>query len=121
MTGSTLAVIIIPIVALLALGSWLGLVYYADAHPQHQHAGARQADLAPGLPASDSREGVTRREEVTRQEGVSAAARTPRPRRETAPGEAAPSFPAHSFPAHSGAGRGDASQSGPDLPGRHAA
>jgi len=116
MTGSTLAVIIIPIVALIALGSWLGLVYYADAHPQHQHAGARQADLAPGLPASDTREGVTRQEEVTRQEGVSAAARTPRPRRETAPGEAAPSFPAHS-----GAGRGDASQSGPDLPGRHAA
>jgi hypothetical protein len=33
MTGSTLGVIFIPIVALLSLACWLGMVYYAAAHP----------------------------------------------------------------------------------------
>ena len=34
MTGSTLALIVIPIVMLPALGVWLGLVMYAGAHPE---------------------------------------------------------------------------------------
>jgi hypothetical protein len=33
MTGSALAPVIIPIVAFLALALWLGMVYYAAAHP----------------------------------------------------------------------------------------
>jgi hypothetical protein len=33
MTGSTLGIIFIPIVALLSLAGWLGMVYYAAAHP----------------------------------------------------------------------------------------
>lgn len=33
MTGSTLGIIFIPIVALLSLAFWLGMVYYAAAHP----------------------------------------------------------------------------------------
>jgi hypothetical protein len=36
MTGSTLGVIFIPIVALLSLACWLGLVYYAAAHPANR-------------------------------------------------------------------------------------
>jgi hypothetical protein len=33
MTGSSLVPIITPIVALIALACWLGLIYWADAHP----------------------------------------------------------------------------------------
>jgi hypothetical protein len=33
MTGSTTAVVVIPIVAFLLLISWLSMVYYADSHP----------------------------------------------------------------------------------------
>jgi hypothetical protein len=33
MTGSFLVPIIVPIVAILALAAWLGLVYLAEAHP----------------------------------------------------------------------------------------
>jgi hypothetical protein len=33
MSNSTLAAIIIPIVALIALAFWIGLVYRADHHP----------------------------------------------------------------------------------------
>ena len=34
MTGSNLALIVVPIVMVLALGTWLGLVMYAGAHPE---------------------------------------------------------------------------------------
>lgn len=33
MTGSFLVPIITPIVALITLATWLGIVYWADAHP----------------------------------------------------------------------------------------
>lgn len=33
MTGSTSALIIIPIVTVLTLAAWIALVFYADAHP----------------------------------------------------------------------------------------
>ena len=34
MTGSNLVAVIVPIVAVLAMGVWLGLVFYAAAHPR---------------------------------------------------------------------------------------
>lgn len=34
MTGSNLVLIVVPIVMVLALGTWLGLVMYAGAHPE---------------------------------------------------------------------------------------
>jgi hypothetical protein len=34
MTGSLLVVIITPIAALFSLGCWLGMIFWADAHPQ---------------------------------------------------------------------------------------
>jgi len=33
MTGSLLAHVIVPVVAVLALAVWLAMVFYADAHP----------------------------------------------------------------------------------------
>jgi len=51
MTGSTLAVVIIPIVAFLTLGLWLTMVFYANAHPMHRSASA--ARVRPG-PAAGS-------------------------------------------------------------------
>ena len=34
MTGSSLVAVIVPIVAVLAMAVWLGLVFYAAAHPR---------------------------------------------------------------------------------------
>jgi hypothetical protein len=57
MTGSTMAVVIIPIVAFLALALWLTMVFYADAHPMHGNssqargnpgAAARREEPGPG-------------------------------------------------------------------------
>jgi hypothetical protein len=33
MTGSVLALVVIPIVAALGLAAWLAMVFYADANP----------------------------------------------------------------------------------------
>jgi hypothetical protein len=46
MTGSTMAVVIIPIVTFLALGLWLTMVFYADAHPMH--SSSSPARVNPG-------------------------------------------------------------------------
>jgi hypothetical protein len=44
MTGSSLLLIVVPIVSLSALGLWLGLVMYAGAHPEWKaHRLAREA------------------------------------------------------------------------------
>ncbi len=67
MTGSNLVLIVVPIVMVLALGTWLGLVMYAGAHPEwkaqrlareareaHQarEAAAAAETEAPPVPAS---------------------------------------------------------------------
>lgn len=41
MTGSGLAVIVVPVVAFLALGIWLGAVMYASQHPGGTDHGER--------------------------------------------------------------------------------
>ena len=38
MTGSFLVLIITPIVAVIALAFWLGMVFWADAHPKARSA-----------------------------------------------------------------------------------
>lgn len=53
MTGSTQAQFIIPIVAVVVLFSWLGLVFWADSHPywKGQRPPEQQVtghDIAPG-------------------------------------------------------------------------
>jgi hypothetical protein len=47
MTGSFLVPIIVPIVAFIALATWLGMVFWAEAHPEWK---ARAT--APGPEAS---------------------------------------------------------------------
>jgi hypothetical protein len=37
MTGSTVAIAVIPVVACIALFAWLALVYNAAAHPPHRN------------------------------------------------------------------------------------
>ena len=44
MTGTDLATIVPPIVAMISLAVWLAMVFYADAHP----AVRRQAPAKPG-------------------------------------------------------------------------
>jgi predicted lipid-binding transport protein (Tim44 family) len=46
MTGSALAPIIIPIVALIALAAWLAMIFYAEAHPGHVRHGAASGSAA---------------------------------------------------------------------------
>jgi hypothetical protein len=48
MSGSTLAAVITPIVALPFLAAWLSLVFYADRHPQH---GIHASEPGRALPA----------------------------------------------------------------------
>jgi hypothetical protein len=48
MSGSTLAAVITPIVALPFLALWLSLVFYADRHPQH---GTHASEPGRALPA----------------------------------------------------------------------
>ena len=44
LTGSNAVLIVVPIVMLAALGLWLGLVYWAGAHPEWKaHRLAREA------------------------------------------------------------------------------
>jgi len=53
MTGSALVPIIVPIVAALAMGAWLTLVYWADAHPGYaRHVAEVSPPAAPGTEAA---------------------------------------------------------------------
>ena len=47
MTGSTMALIVIPIVNAIGLAAWLAMVFYADAHPQHRSRTAKPAKEIP--------------------------------------------------------------------------
>jgi hypothetical protein len=46
MTGSALAVIVIPIVMVIALAAWLAMIFYADAHPRYVRHGAASGPRA---------------------------------------------------------------------------
>ena len=50
MTGSFLVPIIVPIVAVLALAFWLGLVYRANAHPGWKAHAEAPGSAVTGLP-----------------------------------------------------------------------
>jgi|GEM_PF-412478 len=50
MTGSSLAVIITPIVAVTCLAAWLIMIFYADSHPEWKHR--------PPQPQPDSRPAI---------------------------------------------------------------
>lgn len=53
MTGSFLVPIVTPIVAVIALGCWLGMIYWAAAHPRWKtHAAGTELTAAGFLPAT---------------------------------------------------------------------
>jgi hypothetical protein len=57
MTGSSLAPYIIPIVAIICLAVFLGIVYYADSHPEWKRTGQEPGRRITGeasSPAVDS-------------------------------------------------------------------
>ncbi len=81
MTGSSYIPIVVPIVAFAAMAFWLGLVFYADAHPGYRRKTSRRrsrgaaattsdtADLAPGprreaLPRADAPAGPREHERI---------------------------------------------------------
>jgi hypothetical protein len=54
MVGSYLVPIVVPIVAFVTMAAWLGMVFWADAHPQwksHAVASGPQVTAAPSPPA----------------------------------------------------------------------
>ena len=60
MTGSFLVPIVTPIVALIALACWLGMVYWADAHPGWKASRAARgpeitSETFPAAPESGGR------------------------------------------------------------------
>ncbi len=81
MTGSSYIPIVAPIVAFAAMAFWLGLVFYADAHPGYRRRTPRRRsrsaavttsttpDLAPGpqqeaLPQAGIRAGPREHERI---------------------------------------------------------
>jgi len=87
MTGSALAPIIIPIVALIALAAWLAMIFYAEAHPGHIRHGASSG---PGTTPRDEPGQDIRHELAPTGAGASRRAAIPADDR---PGERAPSEP----------------------------
>lgn len=78
MTGSTLGLIIIPIVAVTALAAWLMLVFYADAHPAWRRQApsglgrTRQAGHAPARRPDESMTAAQREAEDSAEPGLGA-------------------------------------------------
>ena len=70
MTGSSTAPIVIPIVAVLCLAIWLGLVCYADAHPRWKSQRTKQTG-EPGTTGSTEavEHGEQRKAIATSQDG----------------------------------------------------
>jgi hypothetical protein len=60
MTGSFLVPIVVPIVAFIALTAWLGMVFWADAHPGWKaHAAAPGPEVtAAVVPAAAAEPGA---------------------------------------------------------------
>jgi hypothetical protein len=70
MDGSTLSLILIPIIVMASLATWLILVAYAASHPTWKHGPAAPQDARTALPL-DTRVPLPRTQ-------------TPRPRRQLA-------------------------------------
>lgn len=58
MTGSFLVPIIVPIAAFIALAAWLGMVFWADAHPGWKaHAAAPSPEVTAAVVPPAAAEG----------------------------------------------------------------
>jgi hypothetical protein len=54
-TGSSYIPIVVPIMAFVAMGFWLGLIFYADSHPGYRHRKVRPGPGdAAGAPDSEA-------------------------------------------------------------------
>ena len=51
MTGSNLAVIVIPIVVMFGLAAWIVMVFYASSHPLWKNSTAAAQNKAPARPS----------------------------------------------------------------------
>jgi hypothetical protein len=87
MTGSSLAPVIIPIVTVLAMAVWLGLVFYAAAHPRWKRydvlpgsttSGASGTPGVPARPAGPDLAAVTGQESAAARAGQARPAAPPR-------------------------------------------
>jgi hypothetical protein len=76
MVGSYLIPIIVPIVAFAAMAAWLGMVFWADAHPQWKaHAAATGPKItAAGTPSAAAGPGARQGSEITAPAGDRKAA-----------------------------------------------
>jgi hypothetical protein len=54
MTGSSLAPIVIPIVAMISLFGWLAVIFYADSHPPHGSDSRSSVSSAPQWPPAET-------------------------------------------------------------------
>jgi hypothetical protein len=54
MTGSSLAPIVIPIVAMITLFGWLAVVFYADSHPPRGSDSRSAVSSAPTWPSAET-------------------------------------------------------------------
>jgi hypothetical protein len=52
MTGSSLAPFIVPIVAMISLAFLVGIVYYADSHPEWKRSGQEPGHTTAGQASS---------------------------------------------------------------------
>jgi hypothetical protein len=69
MSGPVIAAVLVPVVMVPVLFLWLGLCFYADAHPVHRARGAPDAARARLEVAA-----LTEREEVAERERVATLA-----------------------------------------------
>ena len=68
MTGSTLAVILIPIVIAVALLAWLVMVFHAKNHPQvSDHGVAPDREVTGGIFQGEGRQLMPRRDAPPRE------------------------------------------------------
>jgi hypothetical protein len=55
MTGSSLVPVVVPIVVVLGMFAWLGLVFYAAAHPEwKRHAGSAGSAAGASRPGASA-------------------------------------------------------------------
>ncbi len=63
MTGSTMAIVLIPIVIAVALAGWLAMVYHAKNHPQvSDHGDAPDHEVSGGIFQGEGRQLMPRRD-----------------------------------------------------------
>ena len=53
MTGSSLILIVVPIMAFVAMFFWLGLVFYADSHPGYRRVTAKSRKAGRRVTAAE--------------------------------------------------------------------